>query len=80
MINEVKEIEVVTLENNKDYMIIDTIDDYVYLAEKNDPEAFCIRKIEKEGDDEYFVGLNSDAEFDKALLEFTKKHKDMLEK
>ena len=75
-----EEVEVVTLEDDKDYIIVDTIDDYVYLVNEEQPDEFCIRKIEKEGEDEYFVGLNSEAEFDKMLLEFTKKHKDILEK
>lgn len=73
------EVEVVTLEDDNNYIIIDTIDDYVYLVNEDNPESFCIRKIELEGDEEFFVGLNDGKEFDKALLKFTKKHKSELE-
>lgn len=73
-----EEMEVITLEDDQDYVIIDTIGEYVYLAQEQDPKSFCIRKIEKEGEEEFFVGLSGEAEFQKALLEFTKKHKDVL--
>lgn len=74
-----EEVEVVTLEDDNNYIIIDTIGDYVYLANEENPKDFCIRKIEKEGEEEFFVGLSGEAEFKKALLEFTKKHKEELE-
>ena len=74
-----EDVEVVTLEDDKNYIIVDTIGEYVYLVDEEDDSSFCIRKIEKEGEEEFFVGLSSEAEFDKALLEFTKKHKEELE-
>ena len=73
------EVEVVTLEDDNNYIIVDTIGDYVYLVNEDDPDSFCIRRIEKEGEQEFFVGLSNGKEFDKAFLEFTKKHKDELE-
>lgn len=75
--NEI-DVEVVTLENDKDYIVVDKISDYVYLVNETEPDDFCIRKIEIEGDEEYFVGLDNEIEFDKALLEFSKKHKNLL--
>lgn len=73
-----KEMEVVTLEDDNNYIIIDTIDNYVYLASEEDKEYFGIRKIEKENDEEYFVGLDDDKEFDNALALFNNKYKDFL--
>lgn len=74
------------MENNLDaieedgitYVIVDTINikdnDYVYLSEINNPKNFCIRKVVKENNEEYYDGLDNNNEFDLALLEFTKKH------
>lgn len=76
---EMETVEVVTLEDDKDYIIVDTINEYVYLADEEDLESFCIRKIEKDVEGEFIVGLSSEAEFNKALLEFTKKHQNVLE-
>ena len=75
---EMEEVEVVTLEDGKDYVIVDEINSYVYLVNKEDSKSFYIRKVEKEMDDEFFVELSGENEFNKALLEFTKKHKDIL--
>ena len=73
------EAKSVRLEDGIEYMVIDEIDNatttYYYLAIIDDEEDFCIRKIEKENDDQLLVGLDSDQEFDRAMLMFMKKNK-----
>ena len=46
-----------------------------YFADVDDEEDFCVRKIDKDNDDQLLVGLDSDAEFDRAMLLFMKKNK-----
>ena len=74
-----EEIEVVTLENGLDYMVIDEIPNgsvtYVYLANVDDEKDTCIRKVTKVDGEDIINGLDSSEEFDKALLIFAKKHK-----
>ena len=74
-----KEMEFITLEDNSDYIIIDKIDNYVYLTKEEERDFFAIRKIEFEKNEEYLCGLDSDEEFDKALELFTNKYKDIIE-
>lgn len=73
-----EEMEYVTLEDGKDYFVMDIIDDYAFLVSENDVGAFCVRKIEKEGEEEFFVGLSDSDEFDEAMLKFSHKHKNRL--
>lgn len=73
-----REMEIVTLEDNIDYVVIDRIDNYVYLTKEDEKDFFAIRKIEIKNNDEYFCGLDSDLEFDKAFLLFTNKYKDII--
>lgn len=73
-----KNIEVIKLEDEKEYAVVDEIEDnsntYVYLTNIEDPEDFCIRKKVLENAEEFLVGLENDNEFEQALLYFTKKH------
>ena len=77
-----EEIEVITLEDGLDYEVIDEIIEngtkYIYLSNEENEKDFCIRKEIIEEGQEFIVGLDSKTEFDKALLYFTKKHKDYL--
>lgn len=73
-----KEMEIVTLEDDNNYILIDRIDNYVYLTKEEDNEFFMIRKVENNLDEEYFCGLDNDDEFDKALALFTNKYKDVI--
>lgn len=73
----------VILEDNKEYIILDIIiiegTNYVYLYEPENEESknnFCIRKLVD--NDENMSRLDSDAEYEKALLVYTEKHKDIL--
>ncbi len=72
-------LEYITLEDGQDYFIIDEITEnnisYLYLTNENNEEDFCIRKMGK--GNEVFK-LDNEIEFDKALLYFTKKHKNDL--
>ena len=80
---EEKEYEYLTLEDGNEYLIIDEIEidgvNYVYLSNGEDNENFRVRKNKKVGNIEMLVGLDSDQEFDKAMLYFVKNHKDDLE-
>ncbi len=73
-----KIIEYVTLEDGINYVIIDEIDNnditYVYLTNEDNERDFCIRKCDKLNNHQILNGLDSDDEFDKALLLYTKKH------
>ena len=73
----------VKLEDGIEYMVMDEISNssttYYYLANIEDEEDFCIRKIDKRKNDQLLVGLDSDAEFDRAMLMFMKKNKGYFE-
>ena len=74
-----EEIEIVTLEDNLDYMVIDEIPNgdilYVYLANIDDEKDVCVRKVTHEHGEDMLNGLDSSEELDKALLLFARKHK-----
>ena len=67
-------IEAVILDDGITYVIVDTIDNYVYLANINDEKDFCIRKIVNENNEELLQGLENEKEFNNALLKFTNKN------
>ena len=75
-------IKCIKLEDGIEYMVLDEIDNdvntYIYLANANDEDDFCIRKVDNSKNAELLVGLDSNSEFDKALLLFTKKHEDKM--
>ena len=71
-----EEIEVITLDNGKDYMVtfelvINNVK-YVYLTNEEDIADFCIRKINNINNEEFLVGLDSEEEVLMALKEFSK--------
>ncbi len=78
MDTEMKEYEVVELEDGKEYFILDEIEidnvKYAYLTLEDDPQAFKIRKVKTDDKGEIFAGLDTDEEFDKAMMHFAKKH------
>ena len=61
-----KEIELVTLEDNLDYVILaDLILDnnrYMVLSKEDDPNVVAIRKVISEDDKEYLVKINTEIE------------------
>lgn len=67
------ETEIITLEDGITYFLVDEINNYVYLANENDPEDLVIRKnINKDGQD-YITTLESKEEFEEALKLFEDK-------
>ena len=75
---EEKEYNVITLEDNIEYTEVDKIEynnnTYIFLSDLENPENFCIRKLIKENDEEYIVGLDTEEEFDKILNLFMQKY------
>ena len=53
-----EELEIITLDDGKDYIVTDEIiiDDvkYVYLTDEADIASFCIRKINVINNEEYY--------------------------
>jgi len=72
------EVNVVTLENNKDYIIIDTIEfndnKYLFLSNKDDENNMCVRKIITK-DREYLTKLDNQNELEEVLNIFATKYK-----
>ena len=75
---EEKECNVVTLEDGIEYTEVDKIEynnnTYVFLSNLDNPENFCIKRLIKENEEEFFEGLNSKEEFDTLLDLFMKKY------
>lgn len=71
------ELDAVKLEG-REFVIVDEIIinniKYVHLANADDAEDFCIRKIEIRDNEEILTPLDSDEEFDLALEEFIQKN------
>ena len=69
-----EELEIITLDDGKDYIVTDEIiiDDvkYVYFTDEADIASFCIRKINIINNEEYLVGLKDRNEFNMALEKF----------
>ena len=72
-------IEVVTLEDGKDYMVTAELEinniKYLFLTNEDDVADFCLRKINTINNNEYLVGLNDKEEVITVLQEFTNKFK-----
>lgn len=72
-------VEVVTLEDGKDYMVTAELEinniKYLFLTNEDDVADFCLRKINTINNNEYLVGLNDKEEVIKVLQEFTNKFK-----
>ena len=62
------DVEVVTLEDNKEYYILREINNYLYLVNTEDENDITIRKNVKSIDGKNYVQkLESEEELDKAL-------------
>lgn len=66
-----KEVEVYSFDN-KDYILIDKIHEYLYLSNEKNPRDMMIRKVDP-NDDEILLPLDDDEEFEKALMLITTK-------
>lgn len=64
------EIDIITINNIK----------YAFLVDSNDNTNLLIQKIVIKNNEEYYEPLDSKEEFDNALIEFHKKHKDITNK
>jgi len=75
------DVEVTELDN-KTYVEVDKYDikdkTYVLLINQDDPKDFTIRKLTVEGETIFYTGLDSNEEFDLALMYFVKRHSDLL--
>ena len=67
--------ETIILEDGIEYIITDTINNYLYLNNINDVKDFCIRKRIFEENESYIVGLENDEEYDNAIKLFQEKYK-----
>ena len=69
------EKETIILEDNIEYIITDTINNYLYLNNINDTKDFCIRKRIYEDNESYIAGLDNEEEYYKAIKLFEEKYK-----
>ena len=73
------DLDILTLENNKDYFIIDTLindnNKYLFLVNKEDEEDVVVRKVIKKEDSEYVIKLDNDDEFEEIMYLFKEKYK-----
>ena len=65
-------LDFVTLEDNKSYAVIETIEykdnRYVVFANEEDPSIITVRKVISEEGKEYFVKLDTEEEFDELMI------------
>ena len=75
-----EELDVVTLEDNQDYIVTDEIlingIKYVFLTNEKDVSSFCIRKVNIINNEEYLIGLDNKTELENALNEFYTHHQE----
>lgn len=68
---------VITLENNIDYIEVDKIEfnnnTYLFLSNEDNDNDFTIRRLIRENDEEYLEKLNNQEEFDRILKLFIDK-------
>lgn len=73
------DIDIITLDNNLKYMVIDTIlnenNKYLVLINNEDEQDIVIRKVIKKEDREYLIKLDSEDEFEEVMSIFYDKHK-----
>ena len=71
-----QEIEVITLEDNKDYNVMDKKEQngftYLLLANVEDDTDICVRKEVTKDDKTYIAMLSNDEELDSVLKLFAK--------
>lgn len=67
----------IILDDGIEYLIFDTetINDieYTLFVNINDDKDICFRKTIIENGEKFYIGLDDEKEFEKALLSFTKK-------
>ena len=64
-------IDVITLENNLNYLVVDTLlnenNKYLVLVNKDDEQDIAIRKVIKKEDREYLITLYTEDEFEEVM-------------
>ena len=72
------DIDVITLDNNLNYMVIDTIlnesNKYLVLVNTNDEQDIVIRKVIVKENREYLIKLDNEDEFEEVMSIFYDKH------
>lgn len=75
------EIDTLTLNNGKSYIVTDQIvienDTYLFLNNENDYSDFCIKKLIPNNNEE-LQGIETKDEFNRVLNAFLEKNKDLL--
>ena len=61
-----KEVDIYTFDD-KNYVLLDRIEDYLFLSNEKNDHDMMIRKVDA-NDEETLLPLESDEEFEKALL------------
>ncbi len=61
-----KEVDIYTFDD-KNYVLLDRIEDYLFLSNEKNDHDMMIRKVDAD-DEETLLPLESDEEFEKALL------------
>ncbi|MBE6147975.1 MAG: hypothetical protein E7167_00470 [Firmicutes bacterium] len=71
MLNNLKEYEMITLEDGVEYAVAHELENYVLLVNPQNVQDFCIRKNVIKDGKEFIESLDSDEEFDDALELFS---------
>lgn len=76
-----KEYKVVTLENNIEYTVVDSLmysnKEYLLLVNMENKSDYCIRIHTNEKNKDYLEKLDSQGEFEIVFLKFVEKNKDL---
>lgn len=71
-------LDYITLENNNDYAVVDTLvvdnNKYLFLVNEQDEKDVTVRKVITKDNKEYLNKLDSNEEFEKIMTEFLNKH------
>lgn len=72
------EVNVIKLENNLEYIIVDTIENnsnkYLFLSNKDDSNDACIRKVIEKDGKEFLRKLETEEELEDVIVLFSQKH------
>jgi len=72
------EVNIITIENGKEYLIIDAIVNdkgkYLVLVNENNKLDMCVRKVLVKEGKEFITKLDTEEELDEVINEFYKRH------
>lgn len=73
------DVHVITLEDGIDYIIFEAIEHnnkkYLFLANENDNDDICVRKVIEEEGKEYLIKLDDREEFEEVMNIYYQKNK-----